>query len=124
MPHTWVGSDFIRSVLDIFVYDEAEALILGAGISSHWIASTRDTTAVSGLRTPYGPIGYRVSQRSGPDEVVFRFDAPPRTPANGFIIRSVYDRPITAAHADGKQVAHSAGEVRLARLPRELVLSY
>ena len=35
MPHTWVGSDYIRSVLDMFAYDRASdsALVVGAGIA-------------------------------------------------------------------------------------------
>ena len=34
MPHTWVGSDFIRSVLDMLAYERGRdgALVLGAGV--------------------------------------------------------------------------------------------
>ena len=39
MPHAWVGSDFIRSVLDLFAYERAEdgALVLAAGIPAGWL---------------------------------------------------------------------------------------
>ncbi|HEX6039226.1 discoidin domain-containing protein, partial [Longimicrobium sp.] len=34
MPHTWVGSDFIRSALDLFAYERTadSALVVGAGV--------------------------------------------------------------------------------------------
>ena len=124
MPHTWVGSDFIRSVLDMFVYDEAESLIIGAGIAPEWVARAADTTTIAGIRTPYGEIAYRVYKVKNAARVHFRFDRAPAPPRNGFIVRSVYDRPIRGARADGRAVAHTASEVRLKTLPRELVLSY
>ncbi|HEX7880213.1 MAG TPA: coagulation factor 5/8 type domain-containing protein, partial [Candidatus Eisenbacteria bacterium] len=39
LPHTWVGSDFIRSVLDMFVYvrEDDQALVVGAGIPTAWL---------------------------------------------------------------------------------------
>lgn len=64
MPHTWVGSDFIRSVLDMFVYDREkdDAHVLCAGVPDAWIL---DSTGVSvaGLRTYYGTVGYSVKSR-------------------------------------------------------------
>jgi hypothetical protein len=37
MPHGWVGSDFIRSVTDMFAYaDGDDALVIGAGIHPEW----------------------------------------------------------------------------------------
>ena len=36
LPHTWVGSDFVRSVLDMLAYEreDDESLVLGAGVRS------------------------------------------------------------------------------------------
>src|SRR5688500_8752270 len=38
MPHTWVGSDFIRSALDMFAYERESdsSLVIGAGIPEKW----------------------------------------------------------------------------------------
>jgi hypothetical protein len=124
MPHTWVGSDFIRSVLDMFVYDDAGRVIIGAGIAPEWVASAADTTVIRNIRTPYGAISYRVFTNSRTNEVHFLFDDMPSAPPNGFVIRSAYDRPITGARAEGGVVPHTSSEVRLQSLPRELVLSY
>ena len=43
MPHTWVGSDYIRSVLDMFAYErEADRRsLIGAGIPEKWVARRR-----------------------------------------------------------------------------------
>jgi hypothetical protein len=124
MPHTWVGSDFIRSILDMFVYDEDETMIIGAGIAPEWVEGTVDTTVIAGIRTPYGEVSYRVFKIYETPDVYFRFDKTPRAPANGFVVRSVYDRPIRGARADGRNVAFTTTEVRLKALPRELVLTY
>jgi hypothetical protein len=58
LPHAWVASDFIRSVLDLFAYerDGDRALVLGAGIPPAWLDGPG--VAVRGLRTPYGPLAY------------------------------------------------------------------
>jgi F5/8 type C domain len=78
MPHTWVGSDFIRSILDMFAYEENGALVIGAGVPLEW---TRGNGAVlRGLRTPYGTLN--VTIRDGVATV--SGDAkPPR----GFVMR-------------------------------------
>jgi hypothetical protein len=78
MPHTWVGSDFIRSVLDMFAYEEDGALVIGAGVPVEW---TRGSGAVlRGLRTQYGTVN--VTIRNGVASV--SGDArPPR----GFVMR-------------------------------------
>lgn len=123
MPHTWVGSDFIRSVLDMFVYDDAEQLIIGAGISPAWLHGS-DTVRIAGVRTPYGTIGYRVSSTGDGSKITYRFDESPRVPRHGFVIRSPSERPIRAVAAGRQQVMHTRSEVRLFVLPRELVLSY
>ncbi len=38
MPHAWIASDYIRSVLDMFAYErqDEKALVLAAGIPADW----------------------------------------------------------------------------------------
>ena len=57
LPHTWVGSDFLRSVADLFVYEREvdSTLVLGAGIPDAWLADSGVT--VHGLSTWWGPLG-------------------------------------------------------------------
>lgn len=57
MPHGWVASDHIRSVLDLFAYeDESErSLILAAGVPMAWFRGKG--LSIRSLRTPtdYSP---------------------------------------------------------------------
>lgn len=64
MPHTWVGSDFIRSVLDMFAYEEDEnTLVVGAGVPREW---TRGTGVVlRGLRTQRGIVDLTMREVDG-----------------------------------------------------------
>ncbi len=65
MPHGWVASDYGRAVLDMFAYERPsdDTLVLMAGIPVEWIR--RDGFGVRGLRTPYGPLSYRVEVTAG-----------------------------------------------------------
>ena len=64
MPHAWISSDYIRSALDLLAYerDSDGALVLGAGVLPAWLAD--GPVGVQGLRTPHGPLGYRLALRS------------------------------------------------------------
>ena len=65
MPHTWVGSDFIRAVLDIFVYADTEtgSLVIGAGLPRSWLQG--EGIRVQGLRSPYGEVSYTARDEDG-----------------------------------------------------------
>ena len=99
MPHAWVASDFIRSVLDLFAYERESdrALVLAAGVPAEWLEG--DGIGVRRLRTTYGPLSYRIvrdalgcritidpSIRIPPGGLVFEWpgpDAPPPVRVNG-----------------------------------------
>ncbi len=63
MPHTWVGSDYIRSVLDMLVtYRESdETLVVGGGILSEWLDAPGIT--VSDLPTPFGTLSFTLLRK-------------------------------------------------------------
>jgi hypothetical protein len=60
LPHTWVGSDYIRSVLDMFAYvrESDEALVIGAGIPREWMDGG---ISVQSLPTPYGALDFTIT---------------------------------------------------------------
>ncbi|HEY0972203.1 MAG TPA: discoidin domain-containing protein [Gemmatimonadales bacterium] len=104
MPHTWVGSDFIRSVLDLFAYErEADSsLVVAAGIPDRWLEGGEEV-AVRGLRTWYGPLDVTVRRdESGATRVTLAgLDS---IPPGGIVVR----RP------DGRRVVvRELGEVVL-----------
>jgi hypothetical protein len=62
MPHSWIASDFIRSVLDAIAYDREDgALVIGAGVPRSWLP-----LRVEGLRTYQGAVDITID----PDGVV------------------------------------------------------
>ena len=69
MPHAWIASDYIRSVLDMFAYERQrdKALVLAAGIPADWFEGPG--FAAKNLRTPYGSLSMSFRRR-GTDLVV------------------------------------------------------
>lgn len=64
MPHTWVGSDFIRSVLDMFAYeDDGGVLVIGAGVPEEWMVGSG--VVLRGLRTHYGTLDLSMRRNAG-----------------------------------------------------------
>lgn len=59
MPHAWVASDAIRSLLDLFAHDDGDSLVLAAGVPEAWLD---DGVAVRELPTPYGRLSYRAKR--------------------------------------------------------------
>ncbi len=84
MPHTWVGSEYIHALLDLFAYKRAEdgALVLGAGLPPEWVE--REGVSVQGLRTEHGLLSY-TAKREG-EGVRFRIDQGLTVPAGGLVI--------------------------------------
>ncbi|HET6230290.1 MAG TPA: discoidin domain-containing protein [Longimicrobiaceae bacterium] len=124
MPHTWVGSDFIRSALDMFAYetDADDALVIGSGIPANWV-NEAPGVSIHGLSTHFGPLGY--TMRATGSVVRVRFDAGLRTPPAGIVIRSPLDAPIRSATADGRPVRIADGrELRLPTVPRTVEMRY
>ncbi|MDO9093490.1 MAG: discoidin domain-containing protein [Rubrivivax sp.] len=58
MPHAWVSSDYIRSALDLLVYDDEgeHSLVLGAGLKAAWLQ--QGDVVLRGLSTPYGRLDW------------------------------------------------------------------
>ncbi|MBL8306091.1 MAG: hypothetical protein JNM33_05310, partial [Rubrivivax sp.] len=65
MPHAWVSSDYIRSVLDLLAYErEADGtLLLGAGLKPSWLEQA--DIAVRGLVTASGPLDFALRRQPG-----------------------------------------------------------
>ena len=52
MPHAWVASDFVRSIMDAVAYEDADgSLVIGAGVPARWLP-----LHVGPLRTNQGTI--------------------------------------------------------------------
>jgi len=90
LPHTWVGSDFVRSVLDMLLYvrEDGQALVIGAGVPGAWLEE-KPGVAVDRMPTPWGALSYRMSldaARSGVLRV--NIDYLDEMPPAGIIVRA------------------------------------
>lgn len=119
MPHAWIASDYIRSVLDMFAYERQsdKALVLAAGIPGDWFDGPG--FKVSNLRTPYGSLGMSVERRG--DDIVLRLGGDARPPG-GFFLPWPWSPPANARSSDGQPQAWQNGELHIRDLPAEILI--
>ena len=120
VPHTWVGSDFLRSAADLLAYERESdsALVIAAGVPESWLVGRG--LAVANLSTWWGRLSYRAARANG--SVTLAVDAGLRIPPGGLLVH----RP--GAPASGRVLingqaasADSTGAVRVRSLPAEIV---
>lgn len=133
LPHGWVGSDFIRSLLDLFAYEreasgsEKQALVLGAGIPPSWLERPQGIT-VQDLGTPWGPLSYtleRLPESIGPPQlgerwVRYRYwvGGDLMVPPGGVVVVPPSREPHQQALVDGRLVQSAPdGTVVVRKLP-------
>jgi hypothetical protein len=119
MPHAWIASDFIRSILDAVAYDREDGtLVVGAGVPRRWLGN--GTLHVGPLPTYSGSIDLRMHTEGDRIVVDLSGDAHPAR----LVLRSPDDRPIRKASIDGKAVEHTEHEIEVPRLPARVVFEH
>jgi hypothetical protein len=123
MPHTWVGSDYIRSFLDMLAYERESdsSLVIGAGVRDEWVKEDPGIR-VSNLSTEYGPINY--DMRAIGKVVTINLRSGIRMPPGGIVVYSPLDQPILSAAVDGVPAAIRGAEVRVSKLPSIVTIRY
>jgi hypothetical protein len=121
MPHGWISSDYIRSVLDMFAYEREDdgALIVADGIPASWLPGAG--VAVRKLRTPYGPVSYGIRQRGG--TITVDIEAVATLPPGGIVLR----QPEAGWKAgrttvNGKPAEWLGRELRVRALPAHILI--
>jgi hypothetical protein len=118
LPHTWVGSDYIRSLLDLFAYERETdgALVLGAGLPIEWV--TGPGLELRDLCTPYGKLSYTMQRPVG--DVLVRIEGEMRVPPGGLVVSAPFHP--NAATLDGLAVKpRDDGTVVVRALPASVV---
>jgi len=121
LPHTWVGSDFARSLLDMFAYvrDGDSTLVLAAGIPLEWM---QDTTGVrlEGLPVERGRVSLTI-RREG-DNVVAVVDGTAPLPSGGVVLQMPAELLRRGVRLNDQSVQpDSSGGVKLGSLPARAV---
>jgi hypothetical protein len=121
LPHAWVASDYIRSVLDLFAYERGDgAMLLAAGIPAAWL--DRAGVAIRGLRTPYGTVSYSLV-RTDARIAELTLSATGQVPPGGFVLTGPWPRPVYAT-VNGKSVPISGEGVRVHELEAKVVVQF
>jgi len=120
MPHAWIASDFIRSVLDMFAYErnDDDALVLAAGVPMSWLEG--EGIRFTGLHTPFGRLSYRM-RRSG-HRLLLHVDDGIRLPPGGIVVTWPGSGAPGLARVNGKPAAWHDGELRITRLPADVAV--
>jgi hypothetical protein len=95
LPHTWVGSDFIRSFLDLLAYerDSDHALVLAAGVPDEWIAAPGGVE-VRRMPTPWGLLDYALTAEGASIRLKVRGDL--QVPPGGIVFHGTVLRKLPA----------------------------
>ena len=138
LPHTWCGSDFIRSVRAMFVYERERdaALVVGAGIADAWVNDPAGVEVTS-LPTYFGSISYSIKKDGLPaqrvesstgrqgQKVVVNLAGSVQIPAGKIILKSPLSKKIKSVRLNGRLTKVLKGnEIRVASLPAKIELTY
>ncbi|AXI83200.1 coagulation factor 5/8 type domain-containing protein [Xylella taiwanensis] len=115
LPHAWVASDFVRSVLDMFAYTrESDAsLVIAAGVPVHWFGG--EGVALHDLRTPHGRLSYRI--QGSEKQLRIELKSGLLMPSGGVVFRWPYAGVPGASRINGEVAAWQGRELRILRLP-------
>lgn len=124
-PHGWVGSDFLRSVRNLFVYERAgaeEGLVLGAGIKASWLDLG---VAISNLPTYFGSLSLSARREIAADgkvTVVYEIDGSAKT-ALQLSVGNLGDNSNLQVLVNGAIAVIEEGLVSISALPARVVVS-
>ena len=125
MPHTWVGSGFIRSVRSLFVYERESdrALVVAAGVPRKWIDESPGVS-VKRLPTLYGTLNYRLF-REDENTVRLRMFGDVNVPPGGIVVPSPRPDPLRRVTVNGEAITRfDADGAVIERFPADVVLGY
>ncbi|MEP6470910.1 MAG: discoidin domain-containing protein [Acidobacteriota bacterium] len=118
MPHGWVGSDYIRSLLDFFAYERDGALVLGAGVPADWVRAAGGIS-VRGLRTRWGRLDLAMKEDSRGLRVAISGGL--HVPPGGFALRPPLSGAPRRVTVGGKAVEFGGTELVVRTVPAEVL---
>nr|WP_267107440.1 discoidin domain-containing protein [Xanthomonas sacchari] len=118
LPHAWVASDFVRSVLDMFAYarDVDDSLVLAAGIPADWLDGKG--VAIEQLRTPQGPLSYQLRRQK--NRLLLNIPEGLRMPSGGLVLPWPYPGEPGRTLVNGETAQWEHSELRIHALPADV----
>jgi hypothetical protein len=123
MPHTWVGTDYVRSVLDMLAWERErdDALIVGAGVRQAWVDEAPGV-AVEALSTRWGKLDFTMRRAGSGVEV--RLGGDLHAPRGGIVVAPPGVTARWKATVNGVRAPiTSDGRVVVRKLPATVLLS-
>lgn len=123
MPHTWIGATFVRSVRDMFAYedDALRALVIAAGLPQSWMASG---AGVKRLPTYYGVLQYHL-QATAPDAYTLDIAGDLTLPPGHMIVRPPLPRPLRRVTVNGTPIdSFTTDSATVREFPAKVVLEF
>ncbi|NJC42634.1 hypothetical protein GGQ87_002929 [Brevundimonas alba] len=109
MPHAWISSDYIRSAMDLLVYerDRDHGLVLAAGVPLDWLEG--EGVGVTNVRTAYGPLTYNLRQDGNEYLLTLGDEA---SPPGGFVLQWPQgETPPARVRIDGRAASWNGSEL-------------
>ncbi|MEO5988221.1 MAG: hypothetical protein ABIU54_05715, partial [Candidatus Eisenbacteria bacterium] len=102
LPHTWVGSDFARSLLDCFAYVHGRdsSLVVAAGATRAWFQA--EGSEVRDLPTPFGPLDLKLGNDQG--RLTVTIAGLEHVPRGGVSVRAPWPVGTRAVEVNGQRV--------------------
>lgn len=121
MPHGWAASDYMRALLEMFVYERPadDTLVLMAGLPEEWVRE--DGFSVKNLRTPYGPLSY--SLKIEKDRRILEIGALKKLPVGGLVIAWPEAEHPKRQEIQSGQARWLGSEFRVGQLPFRVVFA-
>lgn len=125
MPHTWIGSSFVRALRAMIVYEREDdsTLVLAAGLPLAWVLNA-DGVEFRGLPTHCGTLHYTL-KRESPGVLRMRVDGDVALPACRIVVEPPLPRPLQSVEVDGRPVeGFTPKGVEILRLPSDVLFRY
>lgn len=111
MPHTWVGSDYMKSLRLMMVHEQEGGLVFGLGVNPAWLKEPGGVK-VTHLPTAFGPVSYTATAKGSRAE--YRISGSlKRSPKLWLSLPAGARTP----RVNGKAVSAHNGRVAIAKLP-------
>jgi hypothetical protein len=126
MPHTWVGSSFVRALRTMLAYEREEdrALVLAAGVPAEWLAGGGPGVGVKRLPTYFGVLTYTL-RPEGDGAFRLRLSGDLSVPPGGIVLMPPLPRVLTAVTVNGTPLTDfTTDTATIHEFPADVVLEY
>jgi hypothetical protein len=123
LPHTWIGAEYILSLLSMFAFEREadQALVVGAGLSPNWIEG-EEGVQVRALPTWYGRLSFSL-QRLPTGSLRLTLGGDLEMPAGKIVVRPPLQAPLREVIVNGTPSRNfTAEEAIIDELPAEVVM--